>query len=63
MDPFASNGEEDTRGQPWKLWVEEELEARKKADKTEEGRQAQEERTEAYNRRNKRPSSPANKAG
>jgi len=38
----------DARNQPWKEWIKEELEARKKADTTEEGRKAQEERIKAY---------------
>lgn len=38
----------DARSQPWKEWIKEELEARKKADTTEEGRRAQEERIKAY---------------
>ncbi|KAJ2902098.1 hypothetical protein MKZ38_001007 [Zalerion maritima] len=66
MSPFASDTE-DTRSQPWKEWVEEELEARKEADATEEGRAAQEERVHAYMEGNHDEDaayeSPANKAG
>jgi len=46
----TNDSTEVTRSQPWKEWVKEELEARKKADMTEEGRKAQEERVKAYTR-------------
>ncbi len=45
MDPSSGK---DTRDQPWKAWVKEELEARKKADETEAGRREQEERVRAF---------------
>lgn len=47
MDPFQHNAQ-DTRTQPWKQWVQQELDARKKADETEDGRKAQEDRVKAY---------------
>ncbi|KAI4869536.1 hypothetical protein F4820DRAFT_406935 [Hypoxylon rubiginosum] len=69
MDPFQS-GSKDTRSQPWKQWVQEELDARKRADKTEEGRKAQENRAKAYIRKtddddddDEGYESPRNKAG
>jgi len=46
------NTQEDTRSQPWKDWVQEELEARKTADKTEEGRKKQEELAKAFMKKN-----------
>ncbi len=61
-----SNKAEDTREQPWKKWAKEELDARKKANKTEEGRKVQEERLKAYIRKNDEDESEAydtNKAG
>ncbi|RYP03970.1 hypothetical protein DL765_010349 [Monosporascus sp. GIB2] len=66
MDP-SQNGTEDTRSQPWKEWAEKELEARRKAEETEEGRKEQEAREQAYLRNGKDDGqayeSPGNKAG
>ncbi|KAI9155596.1 hypothetical protein HJFPF1_08182 [Paramyrothecium foliicola] len=58
--------DEDERTQPWKEWVEEELKARRDADKTEEGRRKLEERIKAYKARQKGTKSGGdggNKAG
>ncbi|KAI1378293.1 hypothetical protein F4677DRAFT_412810 [Hypoxylon crocopeplum] len=67
MSPFQRNSK-DARSQPWKQWVQEELDARKKADETEEGRKVLDERVKAYIRKNdggdeEGYESPRNKAG
>ncbi|KAK2595109.1 hypothetical protein QQS21_007194 [Conoideocrella luteorostrata] len=50
MDAFDGKVNE-TRGHPWKEWVQQELEARQRAAVTVEGRIAQEERIKAYIRK------------
>lgn len=62
----AREQQEDTRAQPWQDWVKAELEARKKADETDEGRKKQEELAKAFIRKNDEDENEAydtNKAG
>lgn len=64
MDPQdISDG--DNRVQPWKAWVQEELQLRKEADKTEAGRASQEDRIRAFNKAHNcgQGGSSGNKAG
>jgi len=65
MDPTENNTSEDTRDQPWKQWVEDELKTRKKADEIPEGRPAQEERVQAFKKKSDEGSydDSSNKAG
>ncbi|KAK4244752.1 hypothetical protein C7999DRAFT_34895 [Corynascus novoguineensis] len=61
-----SEQQQDLRQQPWKDWVKQELQAREKAEETEEGRKALEEKAKAYIRKNDEDESEAydtNKAG
>ena len=57
MAEIASNAgghvkiQDDSRKQPWKEWIQQEIGARKKADETEEGRRIQRERIRAYEER------------
>jgi hypothetical protein len=52
MDSVKDTAQEDTRSQPWKDWVQDELDARKKADTTEAGRKKQENLAKAFIRKN-----------
>ncbi|KAK0744938.1 hypothetical protein B0T21DRAFT_448026 [Apiosordaria backusii] len=65
MDTCNDKQQEDLRKQPWREWIKEELEARKKADETEEGRKALEEKAKAYFQQNEECGSDgtSNKAG
>jgi hypothetical protein len=57
---------EDGRSQPWKDWVEEELKARRDAEKTREGRRDMEKKLEEYRKKRsgqKTDNDGSNKAG